>query len=70
MNWATRILNNQAIAVANKLAPIFSATMLLGYTVSGFRLRVANPDDAIVAAVKRERLSPMQQWRAWMMGGG
>lgn len=79
--WATRILANPYISLANKIAPIISATILLGYSLGGRRVNVINPaelslENACVVqkcVQEKETLPPKQAYSAYVfanIGGG
>ena len=41
--WATRLFNNPYLALANRFAPILSASILTCYAIFGKRVEVVRP---------------------------
>jgi len=68
MNWVNRLLANQTLVLANRLAPVFSCAILTCYALSGKRLSIVlggNEPDTQKTLVSSFRMTPREYFFHW-----
>lgn len=72
MGVLDKILNNKTLAVANKIAPVISSSILLGYVMSGKRMSVVLGDEITSGqkSVIEARMDALERKVWWEFGSG
>jgi hypothetical protein len=63
------LLNSAALRLANRIAPVISASILTAYAFRGTPISITGIGQN-ASAVQQVKLSPTAVWRAWLYGGG
>ena len=66
-----KALASQGLVLANRLAPVFSATILASYALGGKRVGIITLEDEDMAVVKArtgDHLTPFDHWRSYFWG--
>ena len=77
MGLCDRILANQALQIANRIAPVISCAILSAYAAFGKRLTIVegdqinlNQQEAVITHNRYKIEEKSQSWFAYWFGGG